>query len=113
MEPHQLIARYIRGQLAMSGFTQQQVANATGIVQQALSRRLTGQTPFSIDDLTAVVQLLGINYAEMVDEVQKMATREARRGNGNQKKIGVVLGDDDEGTEVEVSKQPSKTRRRH
>ncbi len=76
MKPHQLIARYIRGQLAMTGLTQTEVAERLGFPnQQALSRRLTGTTPFTIDELTAVVQMLGLDYAEVVNEIQRMSRR--------------------------------------
>ena len=104
MKPSELIARYIRGEIAQAGVTQVQLAEALGLAnQQAVSRRLKGETPFSIDELVAVFQLLDIESAEVLDEIQRLATREARRDHEHEKKIGVVVGDDDEAVTVEKS----------
>jgi len=109
MKPSELIARYIRGQVAVAGVTQVQLAEALGLAnQQAVSRRLKGETPFSIDELVAVFQLLDIESAEVLDEIQRLATREARRDHEHEKKIGVVVGDDDEAVEVDfTARQPT------
>lgn len=80
-KPHELVAKYLRGQLAMSGHNQAEAAAVIGVVQQAFSRRITGKTPFSIDELTALVKYLGIDYAEMIDEVSRLAARESKRSN--------------------------------
>ena len=108
-QPYQYVARYIRGWIAQAGVSRQQVADELGLVQQALSRRLTEKTPFTIDEVARLVELLGIDHGVMVDEVDRMRRREAtptRKGEPDapsaeaRKKIHEPVLETDEATQL-------------
>ena len=45
------------------------LAPMVGMRQQALSRRLNGQTPFTIDELARIASVLDVALADLVAEV--------------------------------------------
>ena len=56
----------LRAEMARRGITQQQVADVLGLSQAAVSRRLLGQSPISIDQLFAITEHFGIDMASII-----------------------------------------------
>lgn len=54
------VAANIRAELARQRVSQAQVAERLGLSQAAVSRRLSGQTPFEIDEVAEVASLLDV-----------------------------------------------------
>jgi transcriptional regulator with XRE-family HTH domain len=52
--------------MARRGKTQQALAHQIGMKQQSLSRRLRGETRFSIDELQLVAEALEVPLGELV-----------------------------------------------
>lgn len=52
--------------MARRHHTQSSLAESVGMRQQALSRRLSGATPFTIDELAAIAETLSVPLAELV-----------------------------------------------
>lgn len=51
--------------MARSGKTQADLAICIGKTRQAVSRRLTGLTPFRIDELQSIADLLGVDLESL------------------------------------------------
>lgn len=64
----QQVAAEIRAVLARNQTSGKQLAGHLGISQFAVSRRLRGETPFSVDELSATADFLGIPLATLVSE---------------------------------------------
>lgn len=58
-------AAFIRGQMAANRRTGRELAEVLEIGATAASRRLHGETPFSIDELGTVADWLGLDAAEV------------------------------------------------
>lgn len=58
----QSIARRLRGFLAEEQIPAIRLASALGLTQSKLARRMTGQVAFSIDELDAICDALGIRF---------------------------------------------------
>lgn len=56
------VARRLRSELAAKNIKAAAAARICGVTQPWMSRRLTGRTPFDINDLDLVCDLLGISY---------------------------------------------------
>ena len=54
------VARRLRGAIAENRIVQRDLAAAAGIPQPQMSRRITGFTPFTLDELERVADVLGI-----------------------------------------------------
>lgn len=61
--PGERVAAEIRTALALRRITQTQAAAALGVSQQALSRRLVGAVPLTVDELMALAKLLDVDPA--------------------------------------------------
>jgi len=70
------VAEEIRVILARRKMSGAELARRTGIKQSTMSRRMTGETAFDMDDLEAISAVLGI-------EVGDLFVREERRSNGD------------------------------
>lgn len=53
------VGRRLRGTMAEHLMTQKSLAQAVGMTQQALSSRIRGQVPFTVDQLTQIADYLG------------------------------------------------------
>jgi hypothetical protein len=62
----QRIAGEVRAELARQRRSQASLALALGISQQALSRRMTGDIPFNIDQLSTVASFLSMPLEALV-----------------------------------------------
>ncbi len=60
------VAASVRAEMARRRVTQSDVAKALGMKQTAVSRRLTGQVPFDVNELTAVAAFLGVPVAALL-----------------------------------------------
>ena len=56
----QRVARRLRGALAENRIAQTDLAKALHLPQQNVSRRILGQTPFTLDELELLAQVLGV-----------------------------------------------------
>ena len=57
------VAAEVRAGLARKKMTQRELADRLDMGLPTLSRRLNGHTPFNVDELAAISQILGIGYA--------------------------------------------------
>jgi transcriptional regulator with XRE-family HTH domain len=72
-----LAALNVRGEMARKGFTQTRVASALGVSQASVSARLRGVTPFSIDELVTLAQVLDVPLDRLLEGVEVPAAAEA------------------------------------
>lgn len=61
-----LVAEEVRGIAAKKRITGIQLAEAVGVSQQSMSRRMTGSLPFSIDELAEVARVLQVDVADLL-----------------------------------------------
>lgn len=52
--------------MARRRFSQDQIAKQLNISQQALSRRLIGRVPFTVDELDALADILSVSIADLM-----------------------------------------------
>lgn len=60
MQIHENIAGEVRAELARRRLTGRKIARALGMSEVYVSRRLTGQVPFNVNDLSAIAELLDV-----------------------------------------------------
>lgn len=65
----QRVARNVRAEMVRAGRIQSEIAGRLGISQQSLSRRLSGATAFSIDELAAIADSLDVRLTVLLGEV--------------------------------------------
>lgn len=56
----------VRAELARAGKNQGDLANLLGVTRQAVSRRLTGEVPFDVDELRKVADYLNVTPADLL-----------------------------------------------
>lgn len=56
----------VRGLMAEKRITQDQVAQALGVTQPAIARRLNGSVPFDVNELALVAELLGVADSALI-----------------------------------------------
>lgn len=65
----------VRAEMARQKTTQAALAERLAMKQQALSRRISGRTPFNVDELHRVAKALGVSTsALMVDTPSRAAS---------------------------------------
>jgi len=62
----QRVAAEVRAEMARQRRTQTDIGAAIGWSQQFLSRRLTGEQPFGIDEIEALAAELGVPLAKLM-----------------------------------------------
>lgn len=60
---HVNVSRIVRSLMAARGLDQQRTAEAIGVQQPALSKRLGGHTPWTVDDIAALADLFDVSEA--------------------------------------------------
>lgn len=65
--PHLRVAAEVRAQLARRRVSGRQAAFALGWKQPYIARRLSGEIPFDVNDLTALADLLGLHVTEFFE----------------------------------------------
>lgn len=63
------VTQRIRGELAVRGITQHELADSLHWHQAYLSRRLTGAVPWTTDDLEEVANVLGLAPWQLVTKL--------------------------------------------
>lgn len=64
--PSEAVAAEIRAELARRRIRQAKLAALLGISQVSVSRRLSGETPFDINELVKVAEFLGIPVSDIL-----------------------------------------------
>lgn len=70
----EVIRSRIRIAMVKADVQQQEVAAATGLGQQSLSKRMTGVVRWSVDDLIYVAKYLGVPVSELLPDTIVDAT---------------------------------------
>jgi len=70
-EASQRVAAEIRAEMARQQMTQTTLAKELGVVRQWLYRRLSGETPLTIDDVANIAQALGVPASNFTDAVDR------------------------------------------
>jgi transcriptional regulator with XRE-family HTH domain len=65
-EPHELVAAEVRAEMARQRMSQTRLAEALGVTQASVSRRLVGEVPFDIQELYKVAEFLGVPVAQFL-----------------------------------------------
>jgi len=66
------VAREVKRWVNLRGLSQSDVATLLGISPQAMSRRVSGETPYALDELNVLAQALGVRIAVFVGEPPKV-----------------------------------------
>lgn len=67
----QAVTKEIRKRLSDAGISQSEAARRSGISRATLSRRLTGRSPFFMDELFVIAhEVLGVELADMFRETE-------------------------------------------
>jgi transcriptional regulator with XRE-family HTH domain len=69
------VAMELRSELARNRISASRVAFAIGKDQPWISRRLTGQVAFDLDDLDAITQVMGISPSELMASAHETAKK--------------------------------------
>lgn len=65
------VAEVIRVELARRKMTQRSLADATGLSQSYIGRRMTGEQPFDVDDLALIAAALEIAVADLLPSADR------------------------------------------
>lgn len=60
------VSSNVRAEMARRGVTQARLAHQLGMAQQSLSRRLRGDTLFSVDELLRIANVLDVPAGELL-----------------------------------------------
>lgn len=66
----QRVAATVRAEMARLGVSQHDLANALGVTQQAVSLKIKGSRPMTIDELDIVAPLLGMTVVELLADAK-------------------------------------------
>lgn len=58
----------IREAMASKGLTQTALAERLGLTQPAVSARLSGRTPITVDELTVIAAVLGVPVTDLLKD---------------------------------------------
>lgn len=63
-----LIAKAVKARMDAAGWSENAMAQATGIPQTTLNRNLRGDaTPFNVDQLGRIAEVLGVTLAHLIE----------------------------------------------
>lgn len=68
-EPSAILGRNIRAEMVRKGVSQEALAHRLQKSQAAVSKRLRGETPLSVDDLATIAQHLGVAMSVLLDGI--------------------------------------------
>lgn len=66
MEQRLRTAAAVQAAMTAAGWSQTRLARVLGSSQRAVSRRLTGEVPFDVDELAVVAENLNVRVTELV-----------------------------------------------
>jgi len=69
----QRIASNVRAEIARAGHTQSSLARQLNRSQSSLSRRLSGELPFDVHELTEIADALGVTLGTLIGEEKASA----------------------------------------
>lgn len=69
LTPSGIVAANIRAEMGRRLTSQSHLADKMGRTQQFLSRRLTGQTNFTIEEIAQIAAILGVPVSTLLGEV--------------------------------------------
>nr|WP_297429770.1 helix-turn-helix transcriptional regulator [uncultured Actinotalea sp.] len=75
---HQRVAAVVRGEMARYQITQARLASALGIAQQSVSRKRSGRTPWTLDELEVIAPLFGSTPEELVRQAGALRRVDSR-----------------------------------
>lgn len=75
------VAEEIRVLLARRKMSATQLARLTGLKQSSLSRRMTGETAFDMDDLELIADVLGVSVTDLMPQ-RVAASRDSKVVSG-------------------------------
>ena len=58
----------IRAELARARISYTQVADRLGVTRQAMTRRMSGDTPFRVDEIATIASMCGVTVGALVDD---------------------------------------------
>jgi transcriptional regulator with XRE-family HTH domain len=61
------VAATIRAEMARHKCRQQTIADALGLSVASVSRRLSGEQPFELDELATVAELFGLTVSDLIE----------------------------------------------
>jgi transcriptional regulator with XRE-family HTH domain len=64
--PAERVGANVRAEMARRGLNQRSIAPCINLSQQALSRRLNGQTAFNVDELDRIADCLSVTVASLI-----------------------------------------------
>jgi len=70
------VAAEVRASLARSGMPQSDLAQATGMSNASLSRKLKGRQPFYLDELMMIAPILGTSASALVAAAERVGTEQ-------------------------------------
>lgn len=77
--PAARVGRNVRAEMARNGLTQGDLATRLRLTQPAVSRRLTGDVPFNVNELAIVSRVVGVPLSRLVAGSER-STREPSTG---------------------------------
>ena len=63
---HERVAATVRAEMARYGITQVRMAELLGITQQSISRKRSGKTPYTLNELEIIAPLFGMTPDELL-----------------------------------------------
>lgn len=65
------VATVIRVELARRNFTQADLARMAGLTESTFSRRMTGEIPFTTEEIDKIAFILNMSVSELTNPVQR------------------------------------------
>jgi transcriptional regulator with XRE-family HTH domain len=105
---HTLVARRLSDVMSDKDLTQVTVARELKVTQQSVSRKITGETPLTLDELGVLAEFLGVTVAELLGDA---ALYPKRRSDGRGTIVGSSLQDLRPGHSSPTGRRASDLRR--
>ncbi|WP_315913609.1 helix-turn-helix transcriptional regulator [Arthrobacter sp. lap29] len=67
----QRVAEAVRAEAARRRVPQRSIAAALGTSQQSVSRRMSGETPFDVDEIHNLAESFGVSFASLIPDANK------------------------------------------
>lgn len=67
--PSAIVASNVRAEMGRTRTAQAVIAKKMGRTQQFVSRRLTGQTPFTLEEIAEIAAILDVPVATLLGEI--------------------------------------------
>lgn len=64
----QRVAEAVRAEAARKRVPQRSIAEALGTSQQSVSRRMSGETPFDVEEIHNLAESFGVSFASLIPD---------------------------------------------